>query len=253
MESITLQGIDLPYRRMGSGPPLLLLHGGGGPEVDFPYAARLAERFEVIAPVHPGFGGTALPGGFDRVDDLVFLYLDLLEALDLRDAVLMGFSLGGWVAAELAVMNAARLSRLFLVGPVGVKVGGREDRDIADIFALPGEKVAELLFHGPSLMPAPADMPDDALQAAAADRVALGVYTWEPYMHNPKLPRRLHRIKLPTHFIWGASDGVVSVEYGRKYCAMIAGATMTVIDKAGHVPQIERPDEFVDAVFARTG
>ena len=89
METISLQGIDLPYGRMGSGPPLLLLHGGGGPETSFPYAARLAERFQVIAPVHPGFGGTSIPEGFNRVDDLVFLYLDLLDALDLKDAVLM--------------------------------------------------------------------------------------------------------------------------------------------------------------------
>jgi len=250
MEMISLQGFDLSYRLMGSGPPLLLLHGGGGPEADFPYAALLAERFEVIAPVHPGFGGTLMPDGFDRVDDLAFLYLDLLDALDLKGAVLMGTSLGGWVAAELAAMNAACLSRLFLVGPVGVKTGGREDRDIADVFALPGEKVAELLFHDPSLMPALADMPDAELQAAAANRVALGVYTWEPYMHNPKLPRRLHRIKIPTHFIWGASDGIVSVDYGRKYSALIGGATMTIIENAGHVPQIERPGAFVDAVFA---
>jgi len=252
METISLQGLDLPYRRMGNGPPLLLLHGGGGLEASFPYAARLAERFEVIAPVHPSFGGTSIPEGFNRVDDLVFLYLDLLDALDLKDAVLMGTSLGGWVAAELATMNAARLSRLFLVGPVGVKTGGREDRDIADVFALPGEKVAELLFHDPSLMPAPVDMPDADLQTVAADRVALGVYTWEPYMHNPKLPRRLHRIKIPTHFIWGANDGIVSVNYGQKYCALIAGATMTIIENTGHVPQIERPDAFVDAVFAHT-
>ena len=69
-------------------------------------------------------------------------------------------------------------------------------------------------------------------------------------MHNPKLPRRLHRIKIPVHFIWGANDGIVSVDYGRKYCALIAGATMTVIENTGHVPQIERPDAFVNAVFA---
>jgi len=101
-------------------------------------------------------------------------------------------------------------------------------------------------------MPAPVDMPDADLQTVAADRVALGVYTWEPYMHNPKLPRRLHRIKIPTHFIWGANDGIVSVNYGQKYCALIAGATMTIIENTGHVPQIERPDAFVDAVFAHT-
>lgn len=251
MKTIALQGVELPYVRTGSGPPLVILHGGGGPDVELPFAHRLAERFEIVAPVHPGFAGTSIPDDFNRLDDLVFLYLDLLDALDLKNVALMGFSMGGWIAAELAILNTSRLSKLILVDSVGVKVGGREDRDIADVFALPYEKVAELTYHDPSMAPVPADIPDQQLHIIAANQIALGVYTWEPYMHNPKLPRRLHRIKIPTHFIWGKSDGIVSVDYGRKFCAMIDGATMTVIENAGHFPQIEQPDAFVDAVFGR--
>ncbi len=248
-----LQGIDLDVARMGSGPPLLMLHGGGGPVAGMPFAARLAEKFEIIAPVHPGFAGTRLPDHFDRVDDLVYLYLDLLDELDLRDVLLVGCSMGGWVAAELATMTTERLSRLVLVDPVGVKVGGRDDRDIADVFAVPGERLAELMFHDPSKMPGFADMPEEQLETIAANRMALGVYTWDPYMHNPKLPGRLHRITIPTHFIWGASDGVVSVDYGRGFCGMISGATMTVIDEAGHAPYLEQPDRFVDDLLSFAG
>lgn len=248
-----LQGIEVDVVRKGSGQPMVMLHGGGGPVAGLPFADRLAEKFEIVAPTHPGFGGSRIPDQFDRVDDLVFLYLDLLDELDLKDAVLMGFSMGGWTAAEMATMTTGRLSKLILVDSVGVKVGGREDRDIADVFAMPQEDVAAIMFHDPSLAPNPADLPDEQLQIMAANRTALGVYTWEPFMHNPKLPQRLHRIDVPTHFIWGASDRLVTVDYGRAFCKMIPGATMTVIEKAGHAPQMEQPDKFAEAVLAFAG
>ena len=248
-----LQGIDLDVARMGSGPPLLMLHGIGGPVAAMPFATRLAEKFELIAPVHPGFAGTRIPDRFDCIDDLVYLYLDLLDELDLRDTLLVGFSMGGWVAAEMAAMTTERLARLALVNSVGVKTGGRDDRDIADVFAVSGERLAEILFHDPSMMPGCADLSEEQLETVAADRTALGVYTWEPYMHNPKLPGRLHRVTIPVHFLWGASDGLVSVDYGRGFCAMIPGATMTVIEEAGHAPHLEQPDRFVDALLAFAG
>jgi pimeloyl-ACP methyl ester carboxylesterase len=245
---MNLHGIEVDVVRKGKGQPLLMLHGGGGPIAGMPFAAKLAERFEIIAPTHPGFGGSRIPDSFTRVDDLAYLYLDLLDALDLRNVVLMGFSMGGWTATEMAVMTTERLSKLILVDSVGVKVGGREDRDIADVFGLPGETLAKMMWHDPAKAPDLSKLTDEQLALAAANRMALGVYTWEPYMHNPKLPQRLHRIRIPTHFIWGASDGLVTVDYGRKFCGMIKGATMTVIDKAGHSPQSEQPDAFVDAV-----
>jgi pimeloyl-ACP methyl ester carboxylesterase len=248
-----LQGIEVDVVRKGKGQPLLMLHGGGGPVVGMPFAERLAERFEIIAPAHPGFAGTKLPDHFNRIDDLVFLYLDLLDELDLKDVVLMGFSMGGWTAAELATMTTQRLSKLILVDTVGVKVGGREDRDIADVFGLPPDELARRMFHDPSRAPDINKLTQAELEIVAGNRIALGVYTWEPYMHNPKLPRRLHRIDVPTHFIWGASDGVVKVGYGRAFCRMIEGATMTVIEKAGHSPHAEQPDAFVKAVVSFVG
>lgn len=248
-----LQGLELDVVRKGKGQPMLMLHGGGGPVVGMPFATRLAERFEIIAPTHPGFAGTKLPDHFNRIDDLVYLYLDLLDELDLKDVVLMGFSMGGWTAAELATMTTERLSKLILVDSVGVKVGGREDRDIADTFGLPPEKVAQIMFHDPSRAPDLSKLSQEQIEIMAANRIALGVYCWDPYMHNPKLPRRLHRVDIPTQFIWGASDGLVTVDYGRKFCGMIKGATMTVIEKAGHSPQGEQPEAFVDAILKFAG
>ena len=245
-----LQGIEIDVVRKGAGQAMVLLHGGGGPVAGMPFADALAESFEIIAPVHPGFSGSPIPDHFDRVDDLAFLYLDLLDALDLNDVILVGFSFGGWAAAELATMNSTRLARLILVDSVGVKVGGRDTRDIADIFALPPDDLQRRLFHDPANAPNPATMTDAQLEIAAANRTALAVYTWDPYMHNPKLPQRLHRVTVPTHFIWGASDGLVTVDYGRTFAGMIDGAQLTVIDKAGHAPQVEQPAAFVDAVRA---
>ena len=244
--TLALPGVDLQVVRRGSGPQILMLHGGEGPIDQFPFFDRLAERYEIIHPVHPGFGGTPIPEEFDNLQDLIFLYLDLIDSLDLSEAILLGFSMGGWAAAEIAVMNTQRFSKLVLVDSVGIKPGGPFDRDIADVFALSPAEQLRITWHDPSKAPDPATMTDDELQMLAANRVALGLYTWEPYMHNPKLRNRLHRIDIPTLLIWGESDGIVSPEYGQAFCDMIPGASMVVIPNAGHAPQIEQPEQFVE-------
>ncbi len=247
-QTLTLHDIDVGIVRKGSGPPLVMLHGGGGPVVAMPFADRLAERFEIIAPTHPGFDGTAIPDRFDDIHDLTFLYLDLMDALDLSDAVLMGFSMGGWAAASMAVMTTERISKLILVDAVGIKPGGREDRDIADVFALRPENLVELMWHDPANAPKPAEMSDEQVEVMIANRTALAMYTWDPYMHDPRLKHRLHRIDVPTLLIWGESDGLVTPAYGAAYRDMIPGAKLTVIAEAGHAPQAEQPKAFVEHV-----
>lgn len=253
MSTITLQGVALRVTRQGEGTPLLLLHGGDGPQDRLPFFRSLAAWFDVIAPTHPGFGGSIIPEHFDGLDDLVYLYLDLLDALDLRDVVLVGFAMGGWAAAEIAVRNTSRLAKLILVDAVGIKAGTRETRDIADIFAMPAPAVAKLTFHDPSLAPNPATMTDEQLTVLAADRIAHALYTWDPYMHNPKLRHRLHRIDVPTLLIWGASDGVVPVAYAEAYRALIPGARLVVIPDAGHLPHVEQPDLLLDHILSFAG
>jgi len=253
MHRVTLQGVEVPYARMGSGQPMVLLHGGGGPVTRFPFVDELARRFEIIAPIHPGFAGTPIPEHFDDMQDLVYLHLDLLDALDLHDVVLVGFSMGGWAAAEIAVMNCRRLSKLILVDAVGIKPGGRESRDIADVFAVTLDEFKRLIWHDPAKAPDFAAM-DEAQQAIfAGDRVALGLYTWQPYMHNPKLPRRLHRVTVPTLLIWGESDRLVTPEYGAAFRDMIPGATLVTIPEAGHAPYMEQPARFVEHVLSFAG
>ena len=180
---------------------------------------------------------------------MIFLYLDLIDHLDLKDVILMGFSMGGWAAAEIAAINTQRFSKLVLVDSVGIKVGGPFDRDIADVFAISPAEHTRISWDDPSKAPDPNTMTDDELQIFASDRIAHGLYTWEPYMHNPKLPYRLHRIDIPTLLIWGDGDGVVTPSYGEAFRDMIPGASMVVIPDACHSPHVEQPEDFVKHFF----
>jgi len=248
---LTIKDVQLEVFHKGSGPALLVLHGGGGLDHRAKFLELLAQRFEIIAPSHPGFGRSPLPDRFDSVDDLAYLYLDLAEALDLRDAILMGFSLGGWVAAEIAVRCTHRFAKLVLVGPVGIKVGDRETREIPDIFATAPEQVLRLTFHDPAKAAVDyLSLSDEEAQIIVRNREALTLYTWEPYMHNPKLRYHLDRIRIPTRLIRGESDGLVSQAYAQAYAGLIPGARLELIPAAGHAPQIEQPEEFVRRVLA---
>ena len=243
---VSLRGVDVPLVRRGSGPPVLVLHGGEGPVDHLPFAEGISGGYELLHPTHPGFDGTPIPEHFDNLQDLIFLYLDLIDSLDLQDAIMLGFSMGGWLATELAVMSTGRFSKLVLVDSVGIKPGGPFDRDIADVFASSAEELVKAAWHDRSLAPSVADMTDAELQKVASNRIAHGLYTWEPYMHNPKLKYRLHRIDIPTLLIWGENDGIVTPEYGAALRDLIPGASLTVIPEAGHHPHIEQPDQFAE-------
>jgi pimeloyl-ACP methyl ester carboxylesterase len=248
---MTLQGVDLEVRRKGRGPAMLVLHGGNGPVTGYPFSDLLAKHFELIEPIHPGFAGSRIPAHFDNLEDLVYLYLDLMDALELKDAVVMGNSMGGWTAAEIAVRNSQRIGKLILVDSIGIKAGDRDSRDRADIFALPAAEVTRLTWYDPARAPNPSKMSEQELQILSSNRVALSMYTWDPYyMHNPKLRHRLHRIKVPTLLIWGEADGLVTPAYGKAFSDLIPGSTLEVIKQAGHAPHVEQPEAFVQKVIA---
>jgi pimeloyl-ACP methyl ester carboxylesterase len=251
--TLRIDDLELEVFHRGAGAPMLILHGGDGLDHRAKFLELLSTRFEVIAPSHPGFGSSPLPDWYDSVEDLAYLYLDLLDQLALSDVVLVGLSLGGWVAAEMAVRCAHRLAKLVLVGAVGIKTGGRETREIPDIFALSPDVVTKLMFHDPAKAARDMSaMSDDELTAIARNRESLALYTWEPYMHNPKLRYRLGRIHIPTMLLRGASDGFVSASYAQAYAALISGARLEAIAQAGHLPQIEQPEEFVKRIFEFT-
>ena len=207
----------------------------------------------MIAPTHPGFGRAVLPDWIDNVDDLAYIYLDLLDALDLRDVTVIGFSMGGWIAAEIAVKSTARIARLILVDAVGIKVSDRLTRDITDIFGTDPDVLLKLSWHDTSKAPDYSTLPDETMEIIARNREASALYLWEPYCHNPKLPRRLHRITVPTLLLWGEHDGLVKPAYGRAFAELIPGARFETIPGAGHVPQLEQPAAFVERVVRFLG
>jgi pimeloyl-ACP methyl ester carboxylesterase len=246
-----IEGIRIETIERGVGRPLLFLHPGIGIAPDAPVLDRLAARTRLIAPTHPGFGGSELPAWFNAIDDLAYFYLDLLEALDLRDTIVVGVSLGGWIAAEMAVKSCARISHLVLANPVGIKVSDRQTRDIADIFALTEEQLAELAYFDPAAGKYDYKaMPEAEVRAVARNREATARYGWSPYMHDPKLKQRLHRIRVPTLVLWGTADRIVAQPYGQAYCAAIPGARFQEIERAGHFPHLEQPDEFARRIHA---
>lgn len=246
---ISVANVDLDVIEAGRGPALLFLHSGTGLEPGHRWLATLAERYRVIAPHHPGFGRSALPDSIGTVDDLAYLYLDLARQLDLNDAVLVGADFGAWIAAEMMVRSTAQFSRLVLSGPVGIKVRGPLDRDIADLHGMPADDARRLAWANPEAAKVDYErLPETELAAIARGREALALFGWKPYMHNPRLKRWLHRIDRPTRVIWGDKDGVVSKAYCEAWCGEISGAELQTIADAGHYPHLEQPDAFARCV-----
>lgn len=242
---VTVSGVSLEIEGKGQGRPILFLHPGEGLQANRPWIDALARNHRVIAPNHPGFGGSALPDWVGTVDDLAYLYLDLAAHLKLENAVLAGNCFGGWIAAEMAVRNTARFAGLVLAAPLGIKVGGVLDRDITDMHAIDRATFLRLAWADPSKAEIDyTSLPDTELAGIVRGREALAVFGWKPYMHNPRLKRWLHRIDIPTHLIWGEQDGIVSTSYGEAWKAEIPGATMETLPQAGHYPHWEQPAAF---------
>lgn len=253
MAKTKVGGAEIHIHRAGEGERLVVLHGARDFHAWHPIHDMLAERFEVIAPLHPGFAGSARAPDVETVDDLAYLYLDLIDGIGLAPVHLMGFGLGGWIAAEMAVRDCAPFASLTLVDAVGIKVSGPATADIADVYSMAADDRNAKLWHDPATgmkrVGDPATMADGDLEIYLANEVAETLYTWKPFMHNPALRRRLHRVRVPTLVLWGDHDGVVAPAYGEAYAAAIPGARFETIADAGHLPHIERPDETAAAIL----
>lgn len=252
-DRLIVGGIELETLRRGRGEKLLLLHGLETIPPHARFLDLLARRAEIIAPSCPGFGRTMRPDDVASVYDLVHLYLDLLETLDEKASVI-GFSFGGWLAAEMAAASSHRIDKLVLVDAVGIKISGRETPDILDLFNTHPRDVARRRWRDPAAWaPDFNAMSDDDIVVHARNREALCLYGWHPYMHNPRLKRWLAGIRVPTLVLWGAHDGIVAPSYGRAYSALIPGARFALIDEAGHHPELEQPETFAGHVLEFLG
>jgi pimeloyl-ACP methyl ester carboxylesterase len=241
--AMTVAGIDLELFERGSGAPVLFLHGAGGLRPDDPFVALLARERRVIAPSHPGFGASAMPDWLDSADDIAYVHLELLDRLGLRQVDLVGTSVGGWIAAEMATKAPDRFGHLVLIGPVGVKTGPVDRLDVPDMFAMAQDKLQRLLYYDPEkFRPDFKTLTDAQIAVLARNRETLALIAWEPYMHNPKLKHRLHRVGAPTLFLRGENDGLVSAEYLARYARLVPNATLITIPQAGHAPQLEQAE-----------
>jgi len=240
--------VEVTLTERGQGHTFLLLHGGGGPQTVTGFADLLAGTREarVITPTHPGFGGTARPDALATIRDLATLYVGLLDELDLFDVTVVGNSVGGWIAAEMALAGSKRVSSVVLVDAGGIEVPGHPG---ADFFSLTMDQVAQLAYYNPDKFRIdPTTLPPAAQAAMAANRAALAVYGGTS-MTDPGLLVRLGEVALPVLVVWGEADQMTDQEYGRAYAAAIPGAQFLLLKGTGHLPQMETPDQLLPIVW----
>jgi pimeloyl-ACP methyl ester carboxylesterase len=239
--------VDLVVEERGEGRPFLLLHGGAGPASMARFAGLLAERHHVrvITPTHPGFARTKRPDELKSIKGLAQVYSALLDHLGVDYVTVIGNSVGGWIAAELALLANPRVSGVVLVGATGIEVPGHP---IADVSKLTLPEIMTLSYHNPKpFMVDPASMTDDQRAIGAANRSAMQVYA--PRSADLTLGDRLAKVAVPVLVISGESDRIVDPEYGRAYAAAIPGARFELLAGTGHMPQIETPELLLETIW----
>lgn len=246
LRTIVVRGLRTEMLRGGAGAPLVYLHGGDPSIASMrSFLEPLAKRYEVFAPIHPGFGASDLPAGYDSVDDLVFHYLSLFDSFALEKVNLVGLTLGGWVAAEIAAWRPDIVAKLILVNAHGIKVDGIP---LENPFVYSSEKLRELLASGAGTNAPPPPMTSETIAARLHDKEARFRFLFQR-MYNPKLHARLARISAPTLVLWGEQERLLPVAYGQAYAGAISGARFLTLP-GGHALPIERPTQFSAAVEA---
>jgi pimeloyl-ACP methyl ester carboxylesterase len=230
----------------GNGRAVVILHGGAGPASVAGFADLLANATgtRVIVPTHPGFGGTPRPDALTTIDGLAEVYDGLLGALDLEDVTVIGNSMGGWIAAELALRHPARLGRIAIVDGVGIEVDGHP---VAG--SLAPAQLAEYSWFDPSKAPSldPAALPPAAREIFAGNRATLALYGGA--MTDPTLLGRLSAVNVPALVLWGEADRIADADYGRAFAAAMPGARFELLPHTGHVPQLETPELLLAALI----
>jgi pimeloyl-ACP methyl ester carboxylesterase len=242
--TITIDSADITLADRDRTRPFLLLHGGGGIATMTGFADLLAERTHsrVLLPTHPGFGGTPRSASLANPKDLAAAYAALLDELDVSDVTVIGNSFGGWIAAEIALLNSPRVSGAVIVDGIGIEVEGHPMTSVA---GLAPADLAKLSFHDPAKAPRP---PAAGGSGPSPDIQALIAYAG-PTMSDPTLAQRLGGLHLPVHVIWGESDGIVDPAYGQAYAAALPMSTFTLLPRSGHLPQVETPEELLVAIY----
>jgi pimeloyl-ACP methyl ester carboxylesterase len=247
VQAARLGPVRVDVTEHGAGRPFLLLHGGAGPQSVAGFAEMLAaSRSRAIVPVHPGFDGTARPEYLHSMRGLALTYTHLLDELDLTRVTVIGNSIGGWIAAEMAIHASPRTSGVVLVDAGGLQV---EDHPAADFFSLTPDQVTEMAYYQPEKFRVDvAALPDQVKAAIAGNRAALQAYTADG-MTDASLLGQLSSVRVPVLVVWGAADRIYPPEHGEAFAKAIPEARLVVLDKAGHLPQLEAPSDLLAAVL----
>lgn len=251
---VDLLGTEVEIFTAGTGTPLLFLHGLDGLEGSAAVLRELARTFTVHAPSHPGFGASGRPPRLNRVDDLGYFYLDLMNRLSLQRPMIAGVSFGGWVAVETLTKEPARASAMVLASPLGLPTADRREQYVADVFMLSRQELGVRMQRGAPLpgsdMAVLTKMPEDRIRRLMRNDEAASLYGWTPYMSNPKLADRLHRIAAPTLILWGEEDAIVSPAYREAWRAALPQAQVESIAEAGHRLHADQPAAFASRLAA---
>lgn len=251
---VDVKGVALEIGMRGKGRDILFLNSGSWLADERPFVDQLGSIGRVIAPTHPGFGLADAPARLTTVDDLAYLYLDLIDTMNLNRVLLIGASFGGWVAAEMAVKGASKISSLALIGAFGVKAGGREERVITDVFATPDQEIEARSYFQPGRFHKEVrELSDDDLTRRVRSREGLARFGWSPYMHNPKLPARLHRVQVASLVLRGEADRMVAADCSRLYASSMSNARLITIPRAAHFPHLEETDAVLEHLAALLG
>ena len=251
-EFVTVAGCKVCIRQGGQGPTVLLLHGAGGSANKVTFATDLAAQARVILPDHPGWGESDIPPWLDNIHDAAFFYLDFMQALDLRNVVVVGSSLGGWLAMEIAVRSTERIASLVLSGAAGLNC---PEAQRGDIFMWEPPQRIRNMFHDQALAERMLALPQTPEQQAIAvkNEFATARLAWEPRFFDPNLGKWLHRIDVPTRIVWGQYDKVFPLPFGENLHRHIPGSTLTVIPDCGHLPHVEKPAALKAVVLQAIG
>jgi pimeloyl-ACP methyl ester carboxylesterase len=248
---MTIASCEIELLQGGAGPALVFLHGAGGAQSWMPYMDRLAEHYTVYVPSHPGWGRSDTPDWLDGMGDLAYFYLNFLDALGEDEVHLVGNSLGGWLALEIAVRSTARIQTLTLVSAAGIHVAGVPKGDI--FLWDDDERVYNTFFDRKLAEARLAKQPsEEDADIALKNHFSTAKMAWNPRFYNPVLQKWLHRITVPTLIMWGDSDKIFPPAYGDAMHKLIPGSTLTIVPECGHLPHQEKLDDFIAGVTAHT-
>jgi pimeloyl-ACP methyl ester carboxylesterase len=253
---VRVNGVTFKLNRVGKGEPVLFLHGANGLPQWLPFFDALGDGYEVLVPEHPGFGASDDPPWIRNVPDLALFYLDVFEELRLERFHLIGHSLGGWLAAEIAIRDRSRLKSVTIMSAAGIRVPGLPS---GDLFIWGPEETIRNVYCDQALAERLIAIKptEEQMDMMLKNRFTATKFGWHPRWLNPDLEKWLHRIKVPSLVVWGREDNIFPWQYAELWMKRLPNARrLVMVERCGHAPHAEKADEVIPAVrafFKETG